>query len=108
MSKVKITNVTKKETPTLEIKTLDRAKGNVYEPLGPGKSITIDEKQLSDQIRVLGRDKKTRAALLQLEVILSDDIDLTEPEEFKQPDEEPPIADDYSAEEDDQDEDTTF
>ncbi len=61
----RITNKSRSEL-TLEVKTLDRTKGNIYILLASGKFVDVEENKISDQIRVLARDKISRPALVSI------------------------------------------
>ena len=56
----------------IEVNTLDRLKGTLYVLLESGKSTEVDKEQLTDQVRVLARKKKTRGPILELTPSLSD------------------------------------
>lgn len=104
---VKVKNVSDKSL-TLEINTLDRAKGVMFKELAPKGEIIIDEGMITDQMKVLAvtkkkfpGDRKMRGPLIEIEP-----IEETK-EQVPEPPEDPPAPVSYAPEEDEElDEDT--
>ncbi len=99
----KLVNISGEEQPIL-IATNDRAKGLKYDRLVPGQEMTLDESEVTDQIKVLASPKrKGRGPLITMEDVVEIQEEVVEELELEDVEESSLTEEDEDTKDDEED-----